>query len=117
MACPAVRCSNQAYRETYGGPSAAARWFVRYRFCAATSGDGTAGGRFPTLSNPYSITSSTQARMDGGIVNASELAVLRLTTSSKRVGCSIGRSVGLAPLSILPTLAPTWCHVRVRLAP
>ena len=37
---------------------------------------------------PYSITSSARASSDGGIVRPSVLAVLRLITSSKAVGCS-----------------------------
>jgi Rv0623-like transcription factor len=51
---------------------------------------------------PYSMTSSARARIEGGTVRPSAWAVLRLTTSSKRVGCSTGRSAGLVPLRILP---------------
>ena len=51
----------------------------------------------------YSITSSARSRSEGGIVSPSALAVLRLTTNSNLVGCSIGRSAGLAPLRILST--------------
>src|ERR1700731_4639733 len=51
---------------------------------------------------PHSITSSARARIDGGTVSPSALAVLRLTTSSNVVGCCTGRSAGLAPLRILP---------------
>jgi hypothetical protein len=36
---------------------------------------------------PHSMTSSARARMAGGIVRPSALAVLRLTTSSNLVGC------------------------------
>jgi hypothetical protein len=50
----------------------------------------------------YSMTSPARARIDGGTVRPSALAVLRLTTSSKVVGCWTGRSAGLAPLRILP---------------
>src|SRR5260370_38783829 len=39
---------------------------------------------------PHSITSSARASSAGGIVIPSALAVLRLITNSKRVGCSIG---------------------------
>src|SRR5262249_44751101 len=46
----------------------------------------------------YSITSSARARIDGGTVRPSALAVFKLITSSNRVGCSTGRSAGLAPL-------------------
>jgi len=35
----------------------------------------------------HSMTSSARARIDGGTVSASALAVLRLTTSSNVVGC------------------------------
>ena len=49
------------------------------------------------------ITSSARASTDGGIVRPSALAVLRLMTSSNLVGCSTGRSAGLAPLRILST--------------
>src|SRR6266496_4056270 len=40
---------------------------------------------------------------DGGMISPSALAVLRLITSSNFVGCSMGRSAGLAPLRILST--------------
>src|SRR5262249_27331009 len=50
----------------------------------------------------HSMTSSARARIDGGIVRPSALAVFRLTTSSKVVGCWTGRSAGLAPLRIFP---------------
>jgi hypothetical protein len=49
----------------------------------------------------YSITSSARESRVGGTVRPSALAVLRLMTSSNLVGCSTGRSPGLAPLKIL----------------
>src|SRR5215471_4198560 len=49
----------------------------------------------------YSITSSARASSVGGTVRPSAFAALRLMTSSNLVGCSIGRSAGLAPLKIL----------------
>src|SRR5262249_41940507 len=49
------------------------------------------------------MTSSARANSDCGIVRPSALAVLRLITSSNFVGCSTGRSAGLAPLRILST--------------
>src|SRR5882762_1631152 len=49
------------------------------------------------------ITSSARDSNDGGIVSPSAFAVLRLMTSSNLVGCSIGRSPGLAPFRILTT--------------
>jgi hypothetical protein len=51
----------------------------------------------------YRITSSARPSSDGGIVRPRALAVLRLMTSSNFVGCSMGRSPGLAPLRILST--------------
>jgi len=54
------------------------------------------------LESGHSITSSARARIEGGTVSPSALAVLRLTTSSKVVGCTTGRSAGLAPLRIFP---------------
>src|SRR5438128_8385674 len=51
----------------------------------------------------HSITSSARASSVGGTSRPSALAVLRLITSSNVVGCSTGRSAGLAPLRILST--------------
>src|SRR5258707_5572835 len=51
----------------------------------------------------YSITSSARASSVGGMSRASALAVCRLTTNSNLVGCSTGKSAGLAPLNILST--------------
>jgi hypothetical protein len=53
----------------------------------------------------YSMTSSARASTAGGMVIPSALAVFRLITSSNFVGCSTGRSAGLAPLRILSTNA------------
>ena len=51
----------------------------------------------------HRITLSALANMLGGMVNPICLAVLRLITNSNLVGCSTGRSAGLAPLRILST--------------
>src|SRR5262245_58679365 len=51
----------------------------------------------------HSITAFACAMRRGGTVRPSALAVLRLITSSNLVGCSTGRSAGLAPLRILMT--------------
>src|SRR5262249_19248062 len=51
----------------------------------------------------YWITSSARASTEGGMVRPSAFAVLRLITSSNLVGCSTGRSAGLAPFRILST--------------
>jgi hypothetical protein len=55
------------------------------------------------LQDFHSITSSALSRMAGGSSRPSTLAVLRLTVSSRRVGCSTGRSAGLAPLMMRST--------------
>ena len=49
------------------------------------------------------MTSSARARIDGGTVRPSALAVFRLTTNSNLVGCSTGRSAGFSPFSPLRT--------------
>jgi hypothetical protein len=59
--------------------------------------------------DPYSITWSARASTDGGIANPSVLTVFRLMTKSKCVGCSTGRSAGLAPLRLLST-CPAACR-------
>src|SRR5262249_42580260 len=51
----------------------------------------------------HSITSSARSNIDVGIVTPIALAVPRFTTSSNMVGCSIGKSAGLAPRRILST--------------
>ena len=51
----------------------------------------------------YSITWSARSSNVCGIVRPSAFAVLRLISSSNFVGCSIGRSPGLAPLRIRST--------------
>ena len=49
----------------------------------------------------YSMNRSTRSWTVGGIVTPRARAVLAFTTSSNRVGCSTGRSAGLAPFRIL----------------
>jgi NitT/TauT family transport system substrate-binding protein len=49
------------------------------------------------------ITSSAWKRSVGGMVRPRVWAVLRLMTSSNFIGCSTGRSAGLAPFKILST--------------
>src|SRR5215467_1668478 len=51
----------------------------------------------------HSITSSARASSIGGTSRLSALAVLRLMINSNLVGCSTGRSAGLAPLKTLST--------------
>ena len=56
-----------------------------------------------TETKTYSINSSARARSESEMVSPSASAVLRLITKRKRIGCSIGKSAGLAPLKILST--------------
>src|SRR5262245_38216121 len=51
----------------------------------------------------HSITSSAMASTPGARLRPSAAAVFRLITSSNLVGCSTGRSAGLAPLKTLST--------------
>src|SRR5262249_4640363 len=51
----------------------------------------------------HSITSSARASTVAGISRPSVLAVVRFRTRSNLVGCSTGRSAGLAPRRILST--------------
>ena len=69
------------------------------------------------IASPYSITSSATVSNLSGIVRPSALAVLRLITSSYSVGCSMGSSPGLAPLSILSTKAVERRVISVMLGP
>src|SRR4026209_881542 len=50
----------------------------------------------------HSITSSARASSVEGISRRSALAALGLVTRSNFVGCSTGKSAGLAPFSIRP---------------
>src|SRR5258705_11148888 len=56
----------------------------------------------------HSITSSARRGRDGGIVRPSVLAVLMFTTNSNLVGCSIGMSAGLVPVSTFTTCNACW---------
>jgi hypothetical protein len=60
---------------------------------------------------------SARASTDGGIVSPSALAVFRLMTRSNFVGCSTGRSAGLAPLRSLSTYVAARWYRSARLAP
>ena len=51
----------------------------------------------------YRMTSSARRSIDCGIVSPSAFAVFKLISSSNLVGCSTGRSPGLAPFRILST--------------
>jgi hypothetical protein len=74
------------------------RWFdfAHHRFWISKS-------PYSSRFTPYRITWSALANTLGGIVTPICLAVFRLITSSNLVGCSTGKSAGLAPLRILST--------------
>ena len=55
---------------------------------------------------PHLITLSALTSTFGGIVRPICFAALRLITNSNFVGCSTGRSAGLAPFKILSTYVP-----------
>jgi len=57
--------------------------------------------RFGQPSRAHSITESARSNRSRGIVSPSDLAVVRLITSSKRVGCSTGNWPGGVPRRIL----------------
>jgi hypothetical protein len=65
----------------------------------------------------HSITSSARSKKASGIVMPSAFAAVRLTTSSKVVGCSTGRSAGFAPFKILSTRSAACRNRSVVLAP
>ena len=69
--------------------------------------DSRDAGRQQKMPALHSMTSSAWASRLGGRVRPSVLAVFLLITSSKAVGCSIGRLAGDAPPSTRMTYQPT----------
>ena len=67
---------------------------------------GEAGGK-NDLAAFHSITRSARSLIASGIVRLSARAVLRLSTISMTVDCSIGNSPGLAPFNTLTTRSAT----------
>jgi len=65
----------------------------------------------------HRITSCAWKSTLGGIVRPRAVAVFRLMTSSKRVGCSTGKSAGLAPFRILSMYMAPRRNNSGRLAP
>src|SRR5437868_2302709 len=59
------------------------------------------------------MTSSARARTPGGMVMPIALAVRTFRTNSNRVGCSTGRSAGLAPFRILSIYSAERRIIRV----
>src|ERR1700738_1751069 len=83
------------------------RPFLRMRDCREQCGkrprDRRAAEEAQQLTASHSITSSARARIEGGTVMPSALAVLRLTNRPNVLACWTGRSAGLAPARIRPT--------------
>src|SRR6185312_16710734 len=82
------------------------RWLLRHGANAEQKERGTkreADDGPLKINGCHLITRSALARIFGGIVRPICLDVLRLITSSNFIGCSMGRSAGLAPFKILST--------------
>jgi hypothetical protein len=90
-----IRISNQA-TDGRGPGHARGRARARPRGRRAGGGLGRPGPLVGSLDDVIRRASS-----DGGIVRPSALAVLRSMMSSNLVGCSMGRSAGLAPFRLL----------------
>jgi hypothetical protein len=69
------------------------------------------------VGGPHWITSSARSSSDCEIVMPSAFAVLRLMPSSNSLGCSTGRSAGLAPLRILSTNSAARLNMAGTLGP
>jgi hypothetical protein len=65
----------------------------------------------------HSITSSARSRIAVDSPVPIALAVFRFTTSSNFVGCSMGKSAGLAPRAIRSTNSATRPNSAVMLGP
>src|SRR5262249_50092239 len=88
--------------------------YPQKRTCAVQLGMSAKGQK---RTSPYSISSSALVSSEGGISSPSAFAVLRLTISSNLVGCSTGRSPGLAPFKILSTYVATRRQLSSTLGP
>ena len=97
--CLLLRIGGQAKREEQSAKSKDGYCFLHvFFFCLDPLVT-----RHLTLAPPHLITLSARNSTDCGIVRFSAFAVLRLITNSNFVGCSTGRSAGLAPFRILST--------------
>src|SRR5262249_33034643 len=88
---------------------------------AARAANGRAAAAPPTkcdeLAPHHSTTASAVAISATGTFSPSALAVLRLMASSNLVGCSTGRSLGLAPFRILSTVVAPRRNASGQFAP
>ena len=69
---------------------------------------GAAGPPSGGWTSSYRTVALARSRTTRGIVRPSAAAVLRLITSSKWVGCSMGSSAGLVPRVTLATYGAAW---------
>jgi len=113
-----ARDADEALRAAGAHPDRIPRhWLCRLRLGGERRGEeGHEGGQEGTPLH-YSITWSARCSSDWEIVRPSAFAVLRLITSSNLVGCSIGRSPGLAPFRILSTKVAVRRNLSRTLAP
>src|SRR5262249_54127000 len=65
----------------------------------------------------HSITPPARCSKNHGTSSPSAFAVFRLMTSSNLVGCSTGRSAGLAPLRILSTKTARRAKLSRKIGP
>ena len=106
---PSRACPTACLPSRWFGAACGPRLMVRLWGCRTTpvTSPPRRGHSLPDAhdelpSTNHWITSSAVANSVSGMVRPSVLAVLRLTTNRNLVGCTTGRSAGLAPLRILP---------------
>src|SRR4051794_40472278 len=99
MPCPITEASASSGVRQKAGPAAPG---LDRRHCAdgghSHDDDRAGSANDQEMPQVHSMTSSAPASSVCGTVKPSTLAVFMLMTSSNRVGCSTGRSAGLAPL-------------------
>ena len=87
------------WRLSDAGPTLGVRGHLRHRPASETLHK--TGRERSQQKRSYSITSSARIRNASGISRLIALAALRLITSSKRVGTSIGRLPGFSPFRMI----------------
>ena len=89
--------------EVIGFEAAFRRWGLGEQNLENAPGNAHHTFIFAARTNTHSITSSAIEVIKGGIVKPSALAVFPLIKNSNLVGCSTGKSDGLAPSRIFVT--------------
>jgi hypothetical protein len=103
VACSTGRSAGFCALEDLVNDAGGATEVVSHVYSASTARLGPLERHVGQPSASHSITLVARNRNSSESLIPSASAVLRLTTSSNFVGCSIGRSPGLAPLRILST--------------